>query len=171
MAFQFIFHQKKNNKKIIDQRKKLSMSDLLTLLKGQFLSKPYQAQTAFWQFQFSYEQPRSCEMIQKIPKILDMPVYIFQTKYFHECNHMKEKKSPTYENLALHTLDSTYEPISYINWVVSFLVAYMGFLHKSKFQLHWSYIPHCISNVSPLWKDHTVCYNENPSSLVTPPVP
>lgn len=73
------------------------MSELLALLKGQFLSKPYQTQTAFWQFQLSCEQPRSCEMIQEIPKILDMPVYIYisQTKYFHECSHRKEKISNT----------------------------------------------------------------------------
>jgi len=89
MAFQFIFCQRK----MIEQRKKLSMPEFLTLVKGQFLSKPYQAQTAFWQFQFSCKEPRSCEMIQKIPKMLDMPVYIFQTKYFHECDHMKEKNA------------------------------------------------------------------------------
>lgn len=88
MASQFIFCLRK----VIEQRKKkLSVSGLLTLVTGQFLSKPHQAQTAFWQFQLSCKQPRSCEMIQKIPKILDMPIYIFQTKYFHECNHMKEK--------------------------------------------------------------------------------
>lgn len=147
------------------------MAELLTLLKGQFLSKLYQAQTAFWQFQFSCKQPRSCEMIQKIPKILDIHVYIFQTKYFHECNHMKKKNLNTYENPALHTLASTYKPTKYRNWIVSFLVTYMGFLHKSKFQLQRGYIPHCISNVSPLWEDHTVCYNGNPSSLVRGPDP
>lgn len=73
MAFQFVFCERK----ITEQRKKLSMSELLALLKGQFLSKPYQTQTAFWQFQLGCEQPRSCEMIQEIPKILDMPVYIY----------------------------------------------------------------------------------------------
>lgn len=96
MAFQFIFAQIK----IIEQRKRLSVSGLLTLVMGQFPSKLHQAQTAFWQFQLSCKQPRSCEMIQKIPKILDMPVYIFQTKYFHGCNHMKEKTLNAYEKPA-----------------------------------------------------------------------
>lgn len=163
MASQFIFCLRK----VIEQRKKkLSVSGLLTLVTGQFLSKPHQAQTAFWQFQLSCKQPRSCEMIQKIPKILDMPIYIyFRLNIF--MNVITWKKKPnSYENLASYTLDSTYKLISCINWIACFLVAYADFLSCSKIQLQWGYIPHCIDNFLPLWRDHMVCYNENPSFLV-----
>ena len=78
----------------------------------------------------------------------------------------KKKMPDTYENPALYTLDSTYKSMSYINWIVYFLVAYRGSFH-----LQWGYIPQHISNVPPLWEDHTICYKENPSSLVRDPDP
>lgn len=112
---------------------------------GQFLSKPHQAQTAFWQFQFSCKQPRSCEMIQKIPKILDMPIYIyFRLNIF--VNVITWKKKPnSCENLDLYTLDSSYKLISCINWIACFLVTYTDFLNCSEIRLRWGYISYSVS--------------------------
>lgn len=81
-------------------------------------------------------------MIQKIPEMLDMPVYIyFRLNIFMNAITWKAKKIPhTYKNPALHVLDSAYEPTSCIDWIVSFLVVCMGFVQKRVFQLHWPYI-------------------------------
>lgn len=51
----------------------------------------------------------------------------------------KKRKIPnTSENPALHSLDSTYQPTRYIDWIA--FLACMGFVQKSVFQPHWPYI-------------------------------
>lgn len=138
MVFQFFLCQRK----IIKQRgKKLSVTELLTFTKG---SVSFQAISSPDRFLAISVQLRTAKIMWDDPKdswnIRYACIWIFQTKYFHECNHMKEKKKKiphTSESPALHILESVYEPTICIGWILSFLVACMGFVQKSVFQLHW----------------------------------
>lgn len=90
MVFQFILCQRK----IIKQReKKLSVTELLTFTKG---SVSFQAISSPDRFLAISVQLRTAKIMWDGPKdswnIRYACIWIFQTKYFHECNHMKEKK-------------------------------------------------------------------------------
>lgn len=97
-------------------------------------------------------------------------IYIFQTKYFHECNHMKGKKDPS------HLLKPSFTHFRLCLWTNKLYRLDCLFPHGLHGLCPEKRVPaaltlHLINNISPHWRGHTLCYDANPSSLVRGPDP